>query len=203
MKVHRILSFALIVSLSCSVSPPEIVTGKVVFVKDGDTIIILVGKEQIRVRLFGVDCPEKGQPYGAAAKKKTADLCLGSIVEVHEHGRDQYNRVLAEVILEDGSSLNLALLKSGMAWHYKQYSDNEEWALVEEEAREQKKGLWSDNNAEAPWLFRKEKRIQMKKSGYENYFFFFLFCFNDWINRAQLKGFSKGLLIGTYLEVCV
>jgi micrococcal nuclease len=139
-------------------------TGKVVSVKDGDTMIVLVGQKEVLVRLFGIDCPEKGQPFGEEAKKTTSKFCYGTVVNVLEHGRDQYDRVLGEVILEDETSLNLLLLKEGMAWHYKQYSDNEIWAQAEEEARGAGKGLWIDNDAVAPWLFRKEKRNEHQRA---------------------------------------
>ncbi|MEO2018882.1 MAG: thermonuclease family protein [Fuerstiella sp.] len=103
-------------------SPTPSVTGKVIVVKDGDTIVVLKDQEQITVRLEGIDCPESAQAFGAKAKQTASDLCFGKPVTLKTTGKDRYGRTLADVILPDGRSLNLELVRSGYAWWYRKYS---------------------------------------------------------------------------------
>lgn len=132
-------------------------TGKVTAVKDGDTIEMLVAGKIVRVRLFGVDCPEKGQPFGEKARQYTAGLCFGKLVKAVQQSKDPYGRVVAEVYLPDQRSLNATLVKAGYAWHYKKFSKNESLALAEKKARQEKLGLWVDASPVAPWNWRKKK----------------------------------------------
>lgn len=134
-------------------------TGKVISVKDGDTFEVLYDGESERVRLAEIDCPEKAQPYGNTAKRYASDLCYGEIVTVKSGGkRDRYGRVVGTVITQDGVNVNEQLIKAGLAWHYKDYSNNKMLGILEEQAREEKVGLWSDKNPTAPWQYRKKKR---------------------------------------------
>ena len=92
-------------------------TARVVGVSDGDTITVLDGTTQVKVRLNGIDCPEKGQPFGARAKQLTSELGFGKSVTVCPSGADRYGRTLGEVVLPDGRVLNRELVEAGMAWH--------------------------------------------------------------------------------------
>ncbi|MBO9620203.1 MAG: thermonuclease family protein [Niabella sp.] len=132
---------------------------KVIGVKDGDTFVLLMdGKEQV-VRLAHIDCPEKRQPYGNNAKQFVSDRCFGKYVRLlHANRYDRNNRLLAEVLLEDGTNLNKALVKNGLAWHFKKYSGNREYAALETAARQQKRGLWVDEDPVAPWNWRHPKK---------------------------------------------
>lgn len=132
---------------------------KVVGVKDGDTIEVLIDGKQETVRLFAIDCPEKAQAYGQAAKKFTSALCYGKYVSVEpQPDRDQYNRILGTVYIDDTIVLNESLLKAGMAWHYKRYSNNETYSYLENTARAEHKGLWQDNAPIEPWNYRKANK---------------------------------------------
>ncbi|MDX5347642.1 MAG: thermonuclease family protein [Hymenobacteraceae bacterium] len=131
---------------------------KVVAVKDGDTIELLRGKETIKVRLQGVDAPEKKQAYGEQAKQFTSDLVFGKNVKLIVHNTDRYGRTVGTIILPDGRSLNEELVKNGFAWHYKAYSKDVKLANLEADARRFKRGLWADKNPIAPWDYRKGKR---------------------------------------------
>lgn len=129
---------------------------KVISVKDGDTIEVLVDGKAERIRLFAIDCPESSQPFGKAAKKFTSDLCFGRYVSiVAQAERDQYNRILGTVYIDD-VCLNEELLKAGYAWHYKQYSNNENYSAIENSARAEHLGLWNDKYPIAPWKWRKD-----------------------------------------------
>jgi len=130
---------------------------KVVGIKDGDTIELLKDGQTEIVRLAEIDCPEKAQAFGKRAKQFTAELCFGKYVKLRgDNKRDQYKRIVATIIIDDTLNLNSELLKAGYAWHFKRYSNNSEYALLEETARQQRIGLWAGPNPVAPWEWRKE-----------------------------------------------
>ncbi|WEA03144.1 thermonuclease family protein [Mucilaginibacter sp. SJ] len=138
---------------------PDAGVYKVVKIKDGDTLGLLTGdNQQITVRLAEIDCPEKSQAFGQAAKKFTSDLCFGKEVKLIGNEHDRYGRTVAQVVLIDGTNVNYALVKNGYAWRYKAYSKNTELAALEQQAREDKLGLWQDANPTPPWDFRREKK---------------------------------------------
>lgn len=128
---------------------------------DGDTIEVLHSLRAERIRLHGVDAPEKSQAFGSRARQFTAGLVFSRIVTVHERGRDRYGRTLAEIALPDGRVLNRELVANGFAWHYKRYSSDLGLARLEETARAEKRGLWADAHPVAPWEFRK---LEAKKN---------------------------------------
>lgn len=131
-------------------------TGKVVSIADGDTFTMLVNNEQIKIRLHGIDCPEKAQDFGNVAKSFLSEMIAGKNVEVEKLDSDRYGRTIGMVTI-DGVNVNEELLKSGLAWHYKYYDKNPEWAKLEETARKEKKGLWVQSNAIPPWEWRRMK----------------------------------------------
>lgn len=134
-------------------------TGKVTAIKDGDTFEVLYDGQPERVRLAEIDCPESAQPYGKRAKQFASDLCFGKIVTVASGSkRDRYGRVVGTVTTEDGVNVNEALVKAGYAWHYKDYSDNAQIGVYQEEARLKRLGLWADTEPTPPWEWRKNKR---------------------------------------------
>ena len=97
-------------------------TGKVVSITDGDTIRVLDGREQVRVRLYGIDCPERKQPFGTRARQFTGSLAHEKTVAVTVKDIDRYGRTVGVVTLPDGKNLNLELVKAGLAWWYRQYA---------------------------------------------------------------------------------
>ena len=129
-------------------------TGRVVGVTDGDTITVLHDTHPAIIRLVGIDAPEKGQAYGQQAKQFAASLAFGQTVTVRVSGHDRYARLLGEVILSDGRSLNQELVRAGFAWWFRRYSRDLTLAHLEQEAREARRGLWADPAAEAPWAYR-------------------------------------------------
>ncbi|MBB6612481.1 thermonuclease family protein [Pontibacter sp. Tf4] len=131
---------------------------KVVAVKDGDTIELLRNGETIKVRLYGVDSPEKTQDFGQRARQFTSDLAFGKQVRLIVHNKDRYGRTVGTIILPDGRNLNEELVKNGMAWHYKAYSKDKNLANLEADARRYKRGLWAEPNPTPPWDYRKNER---------------------------------------------
>jgi micrococcal nuclease len=135
-------------------------TAKVIGVTDGDTIVVLTtDNKQIKIRLEGIDCPESHQDFGEKAKQATVQMCFGKEVTVKKSGVDRYGRTLAYVYVGD-LCINKELLRLGLAWHYKQYNNNEELAKLENEAQAKKIGLWSQPKSIAPWDFRHNKNLK-------------------------------------------
>jgi micrococcal nuclease len=139
----------------------EAFTAKVVGLSDGDTLTVLRGgREQVKLRLHGVDSPEDHQAFGTKARQFTGDLVFGKVVSVEVHERDRYGRVVADVYTEDGKHLNAELIRAGMAWWYRRYAPKDtKLAALEAEARAAKRGLWADANPIPPWEFRNGKPV--------------------------------------------
>ena len=136
-------------------------TGPVVSVLDGDTIEVLNNQRPERIRLSGIDCPEKDQAYGKKAKQAASALVFGKKVTLKIHGKDKYGRTLADVLLPDASTVNHELVKAGWCWWYRKYAPGDtELELLETEARDAKKGLWADPAPIPPWVYRKAMRGQ-------------------------------------------
>ena len=130
-------------------------TGKCVGVSDGDTISVLWGGRAVRVRLYGVDAPEKRQAFGQQAKNFTSRFAFGKNVTIYSKGTDRYGRVLGWVLV-GSQNLNANLVANGLAWWYRQYSPNErEIAQLEQKARGARRGLWRDAQPVAPWSWRR------------------------------------------------
>ncbi len=140
------------------------IEGRVVVVSDGDTVTLLDGlNAQHRIRLAGIDAPEKAQAYGDAAKRHLSDLVFGETVTVEFEKHDRYGRIVGK-IMKDGHDASLEQLRAGLAWHYKQYqrdqsrADRGAYARMEVEAQQAHSGLWRDPAPVAPWTWRREQR---------------------------------------------
>ncbi|MCF0253098.1 MAG: thermonuclease family protein [Duodenibacillus sp.] len=140
--------------------------GKVVHVADGDTVAVLVdeqGKHERKVRLDGIDAPEKRQPFGARAGERMKTLAHGREAEVCYRKKDRYGRYVGRLTV-DGRDAGLDLLASGYAWVYARYDKELEPArrrayyAAEEEARKNRLGLWRDPQPVPPWEWRKARR---------------------------------------------
>ena len=131
--------------------PAATLTGKVVKIADGDTLTLLVGKTQVKVRLEGIDTPERGQPFGRKAGQALAKSVFGNVVQVDDFGKDRYGRTLGIVRL-GRRNVNLELVQGGWAWWYRKYAPkNKELAAAEAAARRAKRGLWADAKPIPPW----------------------------------------------------
>ena len=131
-------------------------TGTVVRITDGDTFTLLTEeKQQVKVRLNGIDCPEAKQDFGQRARQYLSELIFQKDVVISETSKDRYGRTLGTVHVGN-INVNETMVSSGMAWHYKQYSKDERLGALENEARDNKKGLWSQPNPTPPWDYRKK-----------------------------------------------
>jgi endonuclease YncB( thermonuclease family) len=120
------------------------IMGKVVSVTDGDTVRVLdAANVQHKVRLDGIDAPERGQPFGTVARDRLASLVMGKAVTVHSDGRDKYGRTLGRIEIE-GQDVNRRMVDDGMAWHYSRFNNDARLAAAERAARAAKRGLWAD-----------------------------------------------------------
>ena len=126
------------------------------FVQDGDTFKLEDNKT--RVRLWGIDAPEKGQPYADEARDRLKELCEGKAVRLEIKDTDQYGRKTAIVWLGK-TNINLQLVKEGLAWHYAYFApDAKDLETAEKAARKARKGLWKDKNPVNPYEFRKNSK---------------------------------------------
>ncbi len=163
--MNRLLALLLFIFFTAA---PNVVSassfeGKVVGVSDGDTITVLTrDRQQIAVRVYGVDCPESSQAYGARAKQFTSHAVFKKHVTVQVQDVDRYGRAVGVVTTSDGTNLNRELLANGMAWLYTKYCTSSvcrEWKSVEQKAKRSKIGLWRDPHAVPPWEYRKGQRV--------------------------------------------
>ncbi len=141
-------------------------TLKVVSISDGDTFTGLDSQNrQVKVRLHGIDAPEKAQAFGNVSRKSLGDLIEGKSVEVQRVDKDRYGRVVANVHV-GGTHVNRELVAKGLAWRYVQYDKKAEFTLVEQAAKTARKGLWADPKPVPPWDWRKsEKERRAAKKG--------------------------------------
>ena len=134
-------------------------SGPVVGVIDGDTLEVLHNQHPERIRLSGIDCPEKKQAFGQRAKQAASALAFGKDVTIQTHGHDKYTRTIGDVILPDGMNLNQQLVKQGWCWWYRKYAPKDTvLEQLETDAREGRKGLWADPQPVPPWEWRKKSR---------------------------------------------
>lgn len=146
------------------------ISGRVVGVSDGDTITVFDGTSQThKIRLSGIDAPEKAQPFGQRSKASLSGMVYGKTVNVVFDERDRYGRIVGKVML-GSRDVNLEQIRLGMAWHYKRYSNDPAYAEAEEAARRKAAGLWSEPDPTPPWSWRKSGRTailwMMDRSGY-------------------------------------
>lgn len=159
MKVmNRIALLFSVVIIAClsALALAEKFSGKCVKVLDGDTIEVMHGNTAERIRLDGIDCPEKSQDFGKRAKEFTAQQTYGQNVTILTHNADRYGRTIGRVILPDGRDLNAELVRKGLAWWYRRYSSDTALAELEQNARRTKVGLWSISDPTPPWLYRRQ-----------------------------------------------
>lgn len=143
-----------------SISWADAQSGKVVGIKDGDTVEVLFGQKTETIRLSDIDAPEKAQPFGTVARKKLSNLVFGKTVQVKAlPHRDRNGRLIAEIRCQ-GQNVNLLMVASGLAWHFKKYSTKEVYAQAERVARRQRRGLWQDDDPIAPWEWRRLSKAE-------------------------------------------
>jgi endonuclease YncB( thermonuclease family) len=133
-------------------------TGRVVHVTDGDTLTVLDNRNvQHKIRLAGIDAPERSQPFGSKARESLAAKVFRREVRVEVVDADRYGREVGRIFVF-GRLINAEMVRDGFAWRYPQWDPLGEYASPEAEARRYRRGLWVDNHPVPPWEFRKLKR---------------------------------------------
>lgn len=159
-------------ALGCA-SQDGVLRGKVIALADGDTLTVLENGTKHRIRLTGIDAPERRQAYSKRSTEHLASFVFNREVEVHGAKRDRYGRILGKVMATDpgcvGSrcpkiDVNLRQIEGGFAWWYRQYakeqapSDRAAYEAAEQRSREAKRGLWEEPTPTAPWEWRRKER---------------------------------------------
>lgn len=158
------LLFILLFASSAIPATAEPLTGLIVGVTDGDTIKLLTPKKIVhKIRLSGIDAPENSQPFGTKSKQSLSACAYNQTATVDTYKEDRYGRLVGKVLV-NGVDCNLMQIEFGLAWHYKKYENEQEledrsrYAQAEYLAKKEKRGLWAETNAIAPWDWRKLKR---------------------------------------------
>jgi micrococcal nuclease len=148
--LHQIAIFLGIV-LFTSAALAEQFSGRVVGVIDGDTIRVKHNLKSVKVRLYGVDCPEIKQAGGKAARALVRRLAFGRVLLIESKGKDRYKRIIGRVFLLSGNMLSRELVKAGKCWWYQKYAPDDQYLKeLEMEAKDEKRGLWEVHNPEPP-----------------------------------------------------
>ena len=162
MKLIQIAACWLFFATLSAVTADDSVEGKVTRIIDGDSILVTDDKSvEYEVQLEGIDAPELKQDFGKESTDGLTKLLKGKTVRLTWKSKDNFERLLAQVY--DGEKhINMEMIKSGMAWHFKRYNKDETLAKAETEAKEAKKGLWAMESPVAPWDYRKENKAPDK-----------------------------------------
>ena len=146
---------SLFLFLASAAVAAEPITGKVIRIVDGDTLVILVGTEQVKIRLAQIDTPERGQPWSSRAKQALSALAFGKVEPVTV---DRYGRTIGELFV-GGVHINRQMVRDGDAWVYRKYVTDNSLLDLENEARAGKRGLWGlpESDRLPPWEWRRRK----------------------------------------------
>ena len=179
-RLATLVSFILVLFAITSISFAKTLQGKVIKVADGDTVTIVDDKDfKYRIRLAGIDAPEKDQPYGNESTKSLKWLVYGRRITVEYSKFDRYGRIVGKVFISPRGDMfclavdcigkvdvGLKQINAGLAWHYKSYeseqltADRRLYSSAERVARKKKLGLWNDKKLTPPWQWRRANKLQ-------------------------------------------
>lgn len=159
----RILLLAVLLMLA-NISAADTLYGRVVGVSDGDTVTVLdATNTQWKIRLLGIDAPEKKQAFGNKSKEHLSGLVFNKQVQVEYSKKDKYGRTVGKITF-NGVDANLEQVEAGMAWHFKKYQSEQSeanraaYTQAEDQAKAAKRGLWLDHEPTPPWDWRKQQK---------------------------------------------
>jgi endonuclease YncB( thermonuclease family) len=160
----HVVAIAVACQFSCFLANAEVLVGRVVKVADGDTITVLDDANfQRKIRLAGIDAPERNQPFGNVSRLSLSQLVAGKTVRVEINKTDRYGRAVGSVWAGD-LDVNRRQVERGMAWWYQAYAheqsptDRIAYAQAQDAARKGRYGLWVDKNPIPPWDWRHATR---------------------------------------------
>lgn len=156
--MDRLLQILFVFLLACQPAEEGILKGKVVSVADGDTVTLLTdNNERVKVRLLGINAPERGQDFGTKARQHLNDLCYQKYVTVRYSEKDQYERILGVLYVGD-MNINEEMVRQGLAWYYSHFVNDHRLDSLEQLARKEKLNIWSMKDPLSPYEFRKRNR---------------------------------------------
>jgi endonuclease YncB( thermonuclease family) len=163
---RRILALCPLLAAAAGIGAEPFLEGRVVAVFDGDTLEVLVGGAPRRIRIAGIDTPERGQPWAGRARRALSDRVFGKQVKVNEVAEDRYGRTVGEVYADD-VCVGCELVRAGHAWVYRGFTDDRILFDLEAEARAAARGLWSlpESQRTPPWEWRESRRRSAEKRG--------------------------------------
>ena len=163
--MRKYLLVVMVMVVSSAIANPQQWKVTVTKVIDGNTLEIMTeGKDTFNVVLKDIDCPEIGQQFGDEAKKLTEKFLLKKNIIILVSGKDRWGNRLVDVTLSNGKDINEELLKNGYAWHNTKLSSSAKLKSLETGAKNQKKGLWENDNPTPPWIFRRQQTMMVAKS---------------------------------------
>ncbi len=140
-------------------------SGRVVSIRDGDTLTVLIDSRPLRVRLSEIDAPELAQPFGTRSRQSLSDLCFGKPAEINIRGRDRYKRTIAQVSCA-GTDANTEQVRRGYAWTYTRYARRDSpLHALQEQAQAARRGLWAGPLPIPPWDWRRNGRPSSRPAG--------------------------------------
>lgn len=148
--------------------------GRVVAVNEGDSLVVLVNeREQMQIRLLGIDAPEVRQDFARESRSSLAAHAMGKEVRVDDVRKDHRGQILARVWAADAGcsqpgcpktlDVGLAQLAAGLAWHDPKFerelppADRQRYGEAEFMAKIRRLGLWSGKSPKAPWAWRQQR----------------------------------------------
>ena len=153
------LIFILLLAIIPVLCAAQRFTVKVVGISDGDTFTAINNDNlQLKIRIYGIDAPEKRQAFGNKSKEFLSSLIFGKSITINVQSQDSWGRYIAYVYTPEGKDVSLLMLQAGMAWHFDKYDNTTSYSTAETAAKRDKKGLWIDTNPVAPWDFRAQNR---------------------------------------------
>jgi len=157
-------AFLLLLALGSFAAWADVLEGRVIGVADGDTITLLDSNhQQHRIRIGGIDAPEKGQPFGTRSKMNLSNLAFGRDARADCYKVDRYRRDVCTIYVH-GKDVGLAQIEAGLAWWYRKYAheqhprDRVAYESAEDRAAADRVGLWQDKHPVPPWEWRSEHR---------------------------------------------
>ena len=156
--VRATLAACLLCTVSFGSAAAHDIVGRVIGVSDGDTITLLVAREQIKIRLADIDAPESRQPFGTRSKQSLSEICYNKSATAEPVSKDRYGRTVARLVCGP-TDANAEQVRRGMAWVFDRYArpDSALYAL-QTRARTDGRGLWSDPHPIPPWEWRARER---------------------------------------------
>ena len=137
----------------------QVLKGRAVGITDGDTFTLLVnGNEQVKIRIDGIDAPEKKQDFGNRAKEYLSGMIWGKELTVKVSKKDKYGRSIGKISTPEIKDVGLEMIKAGYAWQYRDYNKEQSYEEAEKLARKNRNGLWLDKNPIRPQDFRKARK---------------------------------------------